>query len=348
MKKIDNRTLDPKVQYELRKQVVRLKLKSYSGVEVSKITGLTQSNISRIWQTYQREGDKGIQLKRRGRSIGEKRRLTAQQEKELKRLMIDKTPEQLKFPFALWTRNAVQVVAKRVFKIELPLRTITDYLKRWGFTPQKPVKMAYEQNPLAVRRWLDETYPDIVMLAKAEGAEIQWSDETGVESDDYKVRGFAPRGQTPTVRLPGSPARTRINMISSITNQGKVRFMIYDEKMTSVVFIRFLNRLMKDSLRKIFLIVDNLKVHHSKMVAQWLIKPENKERLKLFFLPSYSPQLNPDERLNSDMKQQVQSGLIPRNKTEIKSKVRSALKTIQNRPERVKKYFQDPMIAYAA
>lgn len=348
MEKTNNKKLDPKSQYELRKQVVRLKNKGYSGREISDITSLTQWTISRIWQTYQREGANGIKLKRRGRSTGEKRRLTTQQEKELKSLMVDKTPEQLKFPFALWTRRAVQIVVKKRFNIDLPLRTITDYLKRWGFTPQKPIKIAYEQNPVAVKRWLDETYPSIKERAKLECAEIQWGDETGVEADDYRVRGFAPRGQTPTVRLTGSPARTRINMISSITNQGKVRFMLYDEKMTSIVFMRFLKRLMKDSTRKIFLIVDNLKVHHSKMVTQWIMKPHNNERLELFFMPSYSPQLNPDERLNSDMKQQVQSGLIPRSKIEVKSKVRSALRLIQNRPNRVKKYFQDPMIAYAA
>lgn len=348
MEKTDNRTLSPSAQYELRKQVVRLKESGRSGLEIAEITGLTPENVSRIWRSYCKGGLEAIKIKTRGRRVGAERVLNPEQEKALRNLMIDKTPDQLKFPFALWTRRAVQVVAEKQFKVKLALRTISNYMKRWGFTPQKPMKLAYEQKPEEVKKWLDESYPEIVKRAKDEDAEINWADETGVAADDYTARGFAPKGQTPVLRLSGSPKGTRINMISAITNQGKVRFMLYKETMSPALFIKFLKRLIAETSRKVFLIVDNLKTHHSRIVTDWLSRPEVKKQIELFFLPPYSPELNPDERLNSDLKGQIRSGLVARSESDVKNKIRSSMKIIQNRPARVKKYFKDPRIAYAA
>ena len=348
MEKTDTRRLPPSVQFELRKQVVRLKEAGRSGLEISEITGLSPEHVSRIWTSFLKGGMNAIKIKARGRRIGAKRVLTAEQEKTLRNLMIDKTPDQLKFPFALWTRGAVQLVAKRLFEVKLTLRTISNYMKRWGFTPQKPMKLAYEQKPEAVKTWLNQSYPEISKRAKEENAEINWSDETGVKADNYTAKGYAPKGQTPVVRLPGSPKSTRINLLSAITNQGKVRFMMYKDKMSPELFIKFMARLVKDSRRKLFLIVDNLRTHHSRAVAEWLALPEIKTRIELFFLPPYSPELNPDERLNSDLKGQMRSGLIPITKSEVKRKIISSMRIIQKRPERVKKYFEDKRIAYAA
>ena len=348
MEKTDIRKLSSETQYELRKQVVRLKQIGRSGLEISEVTGLSPSHISRIWRGFQKGGSSSLKLKARGRRTGEHRILSPEQEKELKGLMIDRTPDQLKFPFALWTRRAVQVVAVKLFKVDMPLRTISGYMKRWGFTPQKPLKLAYEQKPEAVQAWLSQVYPDIARRAQAEGAEINWGDETGVEADDYTVKGFAPRGRTPVVRLSGGPKRTRTNMISAITSQGKVRFMLYQDNMSPRLFIKFLTRLIRESSKKVFLIVDNLKTHHSLAVKAWLQRPDIHAQIEIFYLPSYSPELNPDERLNSDLKQQVRSGAVARTKDEVKSKIRSSMKIIQKRPERVRKYFQDPRIKYAA
>ena len=218
------------------------------------------------------------------------------------------------------------------------------YLKRWGFTPQKPLRKAYKQNPKAVKAWLKEEYPKIAKRAKKEQAQIHWGDETGLCNESYHGRSYAPRGETPAIKL--HPKCERVNLISSVTNQGQVRFMVYKNKMNSQTLIKFMKRLIKDTDKKIFLILDNLKVHHSYIVKDWL--KEHEDEIEIFFLPSYSPELNPDEYLNCDLKQGVHSGIPARTKTQLKQKAISHLRKLQKLPERVKKYFKHPKIAYAA
>lgn len=344
MEKTDARKLSSDVQYALRQQIIRLRKQGRSNKEVAQIVGTTERHTSKIWQMYLRDGSSAIKLGRRGRRHGGSRRLTEEQEIELKKLMVDKTPDQLKLPFALWNRDAVRLAIKQRYGNDLPLRTITDYLKRWGFTPQKPIKRAYEQNQQRVRQWLETIYPGIVAQAKKERAEVHWGDETGIQSDAYNAKGFSPRGKTPVIRL--NAKKSSINMISAITNQGKVRFMLSREKMASEMLIKFMSRLVKDTQRKVFLILDNLPVHHGKDVKSWL--ETNKEKIEVFYLPSYSPELNPDEYLNGDLKQKIRSGMPARNEKDIIRKTRSFMKTLQKRSQHVMNYFRHPKVAYAA
>jgi transposase len=344
MEKIDARKHSPETQYEIRKQIVRLRKKGLNNKIVAEGVGLSESRTSSIWQNYLKGGNTAIKLKQRGRRYGEKRRLLKEQEKEVQRLIVDKVPDQLKLSFALWTRDALRLLIKERYGIHLPLRTVTDYLKRWGFTPQKPAKRAYEQSPKAVQGWLETSYPKIATQAKKERAEIHWGDETGVQSDAYHARGFAPKGKTPVVKI--NAKRNNINMISAITNQGKVRFMVYHKTMTSQVLIKFMSRLIRDTNRKVFLILDNLRVHHSKHVKTWL--DTNSDKIAVFYLPSYSPELNPDEYLNGDLKRRVRSGLPARSQDDLKRKTRSFMRTLVKRPQHVKNYFKHPLVAYAA
>ncbi len=344
MEKIDARTHNQQTQYELRKQVVRLRKRGLANREVAEIVGISEPHASTIWQKYQKGGIDAIKPGKRGRRKGDQRVLEAEQEVAVQDMLVDKAPNQLKLPFALWTRDAVRLAIKKNFGIDLPLRTITDYLKRWGFTPQKPAKRAYEQDPEKLKKWFDEGYPEIATRAKKENAEIHWGDETGINNEAYNARGFAPVGKTPIVRL--CARRSSTNMISSITNKGKVRFMLYRETMTSKVLVRFLARLIKDVERKVFLILDNHRVHHSKIVRQWLDK--HQEKIEVFFLPPYSPEYNPDEYLNGDLKKRIRSGLPARNVDDLEKKTRSFMKTLQRRPYHVQSYFKHPLIGYAA
>lgn len=344
MEKIDARTLSQDAQYQIRRQVVKLRQGGMKYKEIGEVVGITRTYACTIFKRYERNGNKAIAKKQRGRRQGDQRTLEEDQETAIQKMITDKTPDQLKMPFALWTRQAVQQLIKHQYKIAMPIRTVGEYLRRWGFTPQKPAKRAYEQNPKAVQKWLDEEYPNIVRQAKTEGAEIHWCDETGVRNDENSGRGYAPKGKTPIIRLNAN--RKSISMISSITNQGKLRFMVYKDAMNADLFTKFMGRLIKDAGRKVFLVVDNLTTHHSKLVKEWL--NAHKDEIEVYYLPSYSPELNPDEYLNCDMKAAVHAGLPARNEKELKTKVVSHMRKLQKLPQRIAKYFKHPKINYAA
>jgi transposase len=336
--------LSTETQQEIRYQVIRLKKQGRKRSEISEITGIHPSTISAWWKLYKKGGKKALKIKKRGPEVGVYRTLSSDQEKEIQKLILDKCPDQMKLPFALWTRVAIQQLIKQLYAINMPIRTVGEYLKRWGFTPQKPLKKAYKQNSKAVKQWLNDTYPKIKDRAKKENAEIQWGDETGLCNDSYHGRSYAPKGQTPAIEI--HPRCKRVNLISSITNQGKVRFMFYKGKMNSQRLIQFMKRLIKDADKKVFLILDNLKVHHSYIVKDWL--KEHEKEIEVFFLPSYSPELNPDEYLNGDLKSGVHSGVPARTESQLKRKALSHLRKLQKLPGRVANYFRHPKIAYAA
>jgi len=344
MGKIDARTHSPEMQYEIRKQVIRLRKQGIPNKVLAEGVGISVGRASKIWRSYVKEGSKAIKLGIRGRRTGEKRTLTLEQETQVRRSLIDKTPDQLKLPFALWTRDAVKLLIKQRFSLEMPIRTVGEYLKRWGFTPQKPVKRAYEQSSEAVKKWLKTDYPLIASRAKEEKAEIHWGDETGIQTGANHVRGFDPKGEKPIVNV--VVKKSHVSMISAITNQGKVRFMMYRDAMNSELLIKFMTRLIKDAGRKVFLILDNLRVHHGKNVKQWL--GEHKDQIEVFYLPSYSPELNPDEYLNSNLKTKVHSGIPIRSWKDLEMKTRSFMRTLMKRPAHVRSYFKHPKVDYAA
>jgi len=343
MEKIDARKLSTDAQQEIRYQVIRLKKKGIKRSEISDITGVHPGTISAWWKLYKTEGKEALKIKKRGRPTGSNRTLLQSQEIEIQKAIYDKCPDQMKLPFALWTRGAVQQLIKQLWSIKMPIRTVGEYLNRWGFTPQRPLRRAYKQNPKAVKNWLDTEYPDIAKRAIKEKAQIHWGDETGLCNDSYHGRSYSPRGETPAIRI--HPRCKRVNLISTVTNQGKVRFMVYDDKMNSQTLIKFMGRLIKNSEQKVFLILDNLKVHHSHLVKDWLKKHETK--IEVFHLPAYSPELNPDEYLNCDLKVGVHSGVPARTKDQLKYKAISHLRKLQKLPGRIKKYFKHPKITYA-
>jgi transposase len=343
MEKIDGRKLKKDVQQALRDQVVRLRKQGKANKDVAEYLAMNPQQCSRIWQKYERGGKKEILLGTRGRRHGEKRSLTDEQERRVQKLIVDKTPDQLKFPFALWTREAVRLLIGRQYGIDMPIRTVGEYLKRWGFTPQKPIKRAKEQNSHAVEQWLKTDYPEIVRRAKKEKAEIYWGDETGVQNEANRVRGYGLKGMTPVLKV--TAKRAHISMVSAITNEGKVRFMVYREAMTQGKLITFMGRLIRDTGRKVYLILDNLKSHHGKKVAEWLEKHKNE--IAVFYLPSYSPELNPDEYLNGDLKGRVHSGAYAGTESDLKHKTQSFMRMLVKRPHRVRSYFRHPMVAYA-
>jgi len=344
MEKIDLRTATKEVKEDIRRRAIRMIRQGHKQSEISRMLGVNKNSVTTWYSNYRKHGTKGLKEKARGHKTGEGRLLTPLQEKEVQNMITDKMPDQLKLPYGLWTRQAIRDLIKREYGIRIAIRTMGDYLHRWGFTPQKPKKRAYEQNPKAVQRWLKEEYPVISKSAKKEKAEIHWGDETGVRNDCQYGRSYAPKGKTPVKDKMAK--RISLNMISTITNQGKVRFMTYKGTMDSSVFIDFLKRLIKGAKRKIYLILDNLRVHHSKPVKEWVEK--NEDKIALFFLPSYSPERNPDEYLNCDLKYGLAQKVAPKDEKQLKRNVQSHMKLLQKNPDRVASYFKHECISYAA
>lgn len=344
MEKTDFRTLSESSRLEFRKQAVKLIKSGKKKGEVADIIGIKAGTLSQWWKDYQSFGYKGLESKKKGVRSEDKKLLSDQQEVEVQKMIVDKMPDQLKLDYALWTRKAIKELVEREFGVVLALTTMGDYLRKWGFTPQKPKKKAYEQCSKKVQKWLDEEYPAVKERAQQENAEIYWGDETGVKNQCNHGRSYAPRGKTPVKE--SMSKRFSVNMVSAITNQGKVQFMIYSENMNADKFIEFMQQLIKSSSRKVYLILDNLRVHHSKIVKSW--EEENKDKIALFFLPSYSPEKNPDEYLNCDLKQGLSAKKSPKNKETLQSNVQDHMVMLQNTPDRVTKYFKHKDIQYAA
>src|SRR5712692_5838250 len=328
-----------------RKQVVRLHRKGLGVMQIVQLSGLSWPAVNAALKLFDQGGWNALKPKARGKESGTGRALTPEQEHLIRGIICDKRPEQMKMDFALWNRGAVAVLIERECGLKLTIRPVGNYLKRWGTTPQKPIKRAYEQKPEAVQAWLDEQYPGIEVRAKAEGAEIHWGDETAVVNTDVRGRCYAPRGQTPVAYAVGG-TRQKLSMISTVTNQGKARWMIIDENFNADKLIEFMDALARDAGKKVFLILDNLRVHHSKPVKTWL--EENKARIEVFYLPSYSPQLNPDERLNADLKYALGSTVAMRTKSKLWDATTEYMTMLEKSPERVKSYFKDPRVQYAA
>jgi len=344
MEATDMRLLSRDARHERRVQVVRLRKAGHTYDEIAQQTGLSRTGVFDICKRHEAAGAKALRDAPNGRKTGDGRLLTAEQEALIRKLIADKTPDQLKMVYALWTRQAVAELVLERFGIKLAVRTMGLYLARWGFTPQKPMKKAYEQSPAAVKKWLEEDYPAIAARAKAEGAEIHWGDESGLRSDDVRGRGYAPKGETPVIRV--NNKRHGLSVISTVTNKGQMRWKIFDGALNSKILIDFLRRLIKGASKKVFLILDNLRVHHSKPVKAWLA--EHTDAIEVFYLPSYSPELNPDEMANADIKQAVTKLAPARTKLQLVKATSQHLRSVQRQPERVRKYFEHGPVRYAA
>lgn len=343
MRKLDARYLSSDAQEVLRRRAVRAVRGGMSQSEAARTFGVSRQSVNTWVRRCLRRGIRGLETGPRGRPRGGS--LRPWQAAQIVRAIEDRCPDQLKLPFWLWTREAVGRLIRKRFGVKLSVWTVGRYLERWGFTPQKPVRRAFECNPEAVRRWLKREYPAIRREAKRRRAAIYWGDEMGLRSDHAVGRTYGRRGRTPEV--PGTGRRFGCNLISAITNRGRLSFMVFREKFAAGVFLKFLKRLVKQAAgRRIFLIVDGHPVHRSRKVQAWLKR--NHRFLRVFFLPGYSPDLNPDEELNQDVKSNAVGRRRPRDQREMMASVRGYLWGRQRQPQVVRHYFQEEHVRYAA
>jgi transposase len=342
METIDARKLPPKAQEALRFRAVKAVEDGMTHEEAARVFGVARTTVTNWVKLYKKGSNEALKIKKRGRPRGGK--LMGWQAAAIVRMIIDRCPDQMKFPFALWTREAVAQLIKRKYSIELSIWTVGRYLRGWGLSPQKPIRRAYERNPVAVGQWLHSKYPAIRYKARKEKAGIHWGDEMGVRSDHQVGRSWGIKGQKPVVE--GTGKRFRCNMISSITNQGTLRFKVFEGSFNISVFQDFLKRLIKSSKNKVFLILDRHPVHRSKTISKWA--EANKDKIEIFFLPPYSPELNPDEYLNNDVKSNAVGRRRPSTKEELIANIRNYLQSTQKQPFIVKGYFKARPVRYAA
>ena len=342
MKTHDTRRLSPDAQEGLRFRVVQALRGGMKKSTAARTFGVSRTSIDRWLNIVELGNITSLRSKPRGRPKGTC--LAPHEAATTVRLITDRCPDQLKLPFALWTREAVQQLLAERFGLDVSVWTVGRYLARWGLTPQKPLRRAYERDPVAVQRWLDEEYPAIERQAKAEKAEIHWGDQMGLRSDHQTGTSYGRRGQTPVI--PGTGQRFRCSVMSTITNRGALSFMVFNQNFNGAVFIRFVRRLLRLRRRKVLLIVDRHPVHLSAEVKRWLAG--HAKRLQLFFLPGYSPDLNPDEFLNQDVKSNALGRQRPATRTQMITGVRSYLRSTQRQPAIVKSYFHAESVRYAA
>jgi transposase len=340
----DARQLSDEVLQALRLRALRGCAMGFTESQLADLLGVARETVCRWWSAYNAEGLEALPRQRTGRPTGSGRTLSAGQAAHLQQTLDSHSPEQVGIAAPLWTRRAVRDLIRNEYGIPMPLRTVGEYLKRWGYTAKRPRRHARDQDPAEVRAWLRQTYPAIEARAYREGAEIHWGDETGVAADEHPGRGYARVGQPATVEVPNR--HIRVNLISTVTNEGTVRFMTYQGTMTAALFLVFLDRLVRGASRKIFLIVDRLTAHDAAEVKAWVAA--RADRIELFYLPRRAPERNPDEYLNNELKGKVNEGGLPHNKGELQSRMEAFLQQLARLPEHVRHYFQHPCTQYAA
>lgn len=340
----DARQLSDEVLEALRLRALHGCELGFTESDLAELLGVSRETVSRWWSAYSDGGLDALPQDRTGRPVGSGRTLTDTQAAHLQRLLDNHSPEDVGIAAPLWNRRAVRDLIRKEYGLDMPVRTVSAYLKRWGYTAKRPRRHRKDQDPDEVREWLEEIYPALEQRAAEEGATIHWCDETGVAAHEHPGVGYAREGQAVTVEVPDS--HIRVNLISTITNAGEVRFMTYTETMTAALFITFLERLLKGAAGKIFVIVDWLRAHEARLVEEWA--DEHEDEIELFFLPLYSPELNAAEYLNNDLKGNVNAAGLPESRPALRSRVYAFMQRLAHLPDHVKNYFQHPCIQYAA
>jgi transposase len=324
---------------------VRMMQSGTSPDDVARIFEVSRAIAYRWNQLYEKHGASALEIKK---ASGRTPSLTIEQRGEIFAVITGSNPAQMQLDFGeLWTRKNIREMIRRKFGVKLSDVQVGRVLRDIGLSPQKPLYRSYKQNPELVEEWKQVIYPKIRARAAAEDAEILFGDEASVRTDHHTGTTWAPAGRTPVVRDSGK--RQAVKMISAISPQGLVRFQVHLGSMNGDRFIEFLKALIKSvDAGKIFLIIDGSSIHKSKKVRDFVQRNEVKARLELFFLPPYSPELNPDEWVWNNVKNTRLGRVVSNDRDDLKSKAIGALRRLQKMPDLVRSFFGDPDLAYIA
>ena len=322
----------------MRQQAVKALKNGQSPQSVAQAYGVNIRTVYRWMANFINGGQQALLAKP---ISGRPPKITQEQMAWLAKAVKDNTPQQFKFEFGLWTLSIIRELIQREFGKKLAVSSTHRIMKLLGFSAQKPLYQAWQQDAALVRQWEGELYPAIRKEAKAVGARIYFADEAGLRSDYHTGTTWGKKGETPVLQKTGR--RFSVNMISAVSPKGEFRFMVHEGSVTAKVFKEFLKRLLIGTDQPVFVIVDGHPIHKSKLVKQFVDQQQG--QLKLFFLPPYSPHLNPDETVWAHVKRDVSKQLVE-NKEEMKQLAIGALRRIQKLPELVKSFFRQPECRY--
>ncbi|WP_417803769.1 IS630 family transposase [Streptomyces xiangluensis] len=278
----------------------------------------------------------------RGRRIGEHQLLGEAEQQAIRQAVLDHRPCDLGLAGQLWTRAGVRDLITKLYRVRLTEQGVGKYLRRWGLSFQRPDKRAVEQDAEAVRVWREETWLTIRATAKVGNGEVLFADQAGVRSDQVTGRTWGEKGRTPIVRRSGN--RFSVNAMSAISTKGRMHFMVFTETFDADVMCRFLDRLAGHFDRKVHLVVDGHSGHRSRKVRAWLA--DHAGLIELHFLPSYSPELNPDELVNADLKRSLPMHSRARDQAQLAAGTRRFFHRRQRQPHIVRGYFGGPHVRY--
>ena len=345
MKNLDMRKINKQTSRELKQIAVAavLSMPRKNIAKVAKQYNIRRKTLSDWVNKYSSGGNKSLYKDNRGAKKWQNTALTKSEENWVRKTIANKYPEQMQLAFMLWNRRAVKDLIKKKYHKKLGLTTISRLLDKWNMTPQKPRLRSYKQQPKEIQDWIDKKYPQIKEEAKTNNAQIHWCDETCVSSREIIARGYSKKGKTPILMTSGS--RFSVNMISTVTNAGESRFMLFEKGMNATKFIEFLRRLTKEQKQKIYLIVDNARVHHAKIVKTW--EERYQDKIKLIYLPAYAPEHNPDEYLNQTLKIRLKNRPKDKTRSSLQKSIKQEMKSLQNSKEIIKSLFDAPHVRYA-
>ena len=337
--KIDGRTLPHETSELIRRWAVRRVKAGESPSSVMKSYGLCRTTIYRWLRAVKAEGEKALRARKH---IGPKGKLTALQKLKVRQWINGKDPRQYGFEFGLWTRQIVSALIGERFGVKLGVTAVGRLLAELDITPQKPLRRAYERDPVAIEHWQRHEFPKLRARAKRRGAKIFFLDEAGVRSDQVLGRTWGLRGHTPEVATSGK--RQSVSAISAVNALGEFWFEIYSERLNAAKFIELLKHFMRGRKYPVFLVLDGHPAHIAKVVAQYV--QSRKGRLELHFLPGYAPELNPDEFVWNHLKRQGVSKKPLRKDESLRERVQADLAEVKSRPALVRSFFRAPSVAY--
>lgn len=338
----DARLIPDEVMSYLRKIAVHaVKENDFSPEDVIELLGISRSCMYDWLKRFKADGYDGLDTKK---APGAAPVVTASMDVWLKQTVLETTPEAFGYETPLWTCALLAEVLFDRFGVEVGGAAVNQHLHRLGLSAQKPSYQALEQDPLAVEHFVKEEFPKLQRFAEKIGADIGFEDEAAVDLRDRSGKTWGSRGPSPKVAVTGQ--RGRVNILSMVSASGELRYHLTEGRVDSAVYIAFLKQILKGRTRALILVVDRASFHRSKKVRAFLC--QNRHHIRVKFLPAYSPERNPDEHVWEEIKDKRLARQSIKNKHELKRRANSALRSLQQRTQRILSFYQLPETQYAA